>query len=118
MPGVPQPIRSNNGPSQVAEVLPGVPSGEVPALGRRETLLQEGAVTLKPQTRKVLQFMQEHGSITSFDAYERLGCHRLAARIHEIREAGYGVKCETKTGKNRFGEMVCFTNYSLEENAC
>lgn len=73
---------------------------------------------MKPQTKKVLQFMQEHGSITSFDAYERLGCHRLAARIHEIREAGYGVKCETKTGKNRFGETVCFTNYSLEENAC
>lgn len=62
--------------------------------------------------------MQDHGSITSFDAYELLGCHRLAARIHEIREEGYDVKGETKTGKNRFGETVCFTNYSLEENIC
>lgn len=60
--------------------------------------------------------MQEHGSVTSLDAFELLGCHRLAARIFEIREEGYNVKKESKTGKNRFGETVCYTEYRLQES--
>lgn len=61
--------------------------------------------------------MREHGSVTSLDAYELLGCHRLAARIFEIRKEGYEVKKETKTGKNRHGEPVCYTEYRLQEKA-
>jgi hypothetical protein len=72
---------------------------------------------MKPQTEKVLRFMQQHGSVTSLDAFELLGCHRLAARIFEIREAGYPVKKESKTGKNRFGETVCYTEYTLQEES-
>lgn len=70
---------------------------------------------MKPQTEKVFRFMREHGKITSLDAYELLGCHRLAARIFEIREAGYSVKKETKTAKNRFNEVVSFTEYTLTD---
>ena len=61
--------------------------------------------------------MREHGSVTSLDAFELLGCHRLAARIFEIQEEGYNVKKETKTGKNRFGQPVCYTEYTLQEEA-
>ena len=64
---------------------------------------------MKPQTKNVLRFMCEHGSVTSLEAFELLGCHRLAARIFEIQEAGYELKKETKTGKNRFGQPVCYT---------
>lgn len=69
---------------------------------------------MKPQTEKVLKFMQANGGITSLDAFEQLGCHRLAARIFEIQEAGYPVKKENKTGKNRYGQTVNFTQYTLE----
>ena len=54
------------------------------------------------QTTRVLQFLDEHGSITQDDA-DALKIKRLAARIMELREAGIDIVTDTMYGKNEYG---------------
>lgn len=49
------------------------------------------ALHLKDQTRRVLRHMQAHGSLSVHEAQEHLGCYRLAARIAELKAAGYTI---------------------------
>ena len=64
---------------------------------------------------KVLDYINEFGSITTFQAFMDLGCTRLSSRIHDLRRAGYAIDAKTVTGVNRFGEKVSYKSYSLRE---
>jgi hypothetical protein len=66
------------------------------------------------QTEKILQHLQQYGSITPLDAMREYGIMRLASRICDIKRAGYSVKKETETAKNRNGEPVRYARYSIE----
>lgn len=46
---------------------------------------------LKPQTRQVLRYLEGGESLTAIEAIEQLRCARLAARVDELRDAGYVV---------------------------
>lgn len=72
---------------------------------------------MKPQTRRVFDYIRSHGSITPKEAEERLGCMRLAARIAEIKEEGYPVKTEIVTAKNRHGDKIRFARYRHEQQS-
>lgn len=65
------------------------------------------------QGEKIIAYIKEFGSITAFDAYTDLGIMRLASRIHDLTEQGYNFKRETVTSKNRYGETIHYTRYSL-----
>ena len=67
------------------------------------------------QCELVLEFMQKHGSITSRQAVNKLGVHRLAARISDLRRRGYVIRSRRVTAKNRYGKRVRFAEYRLEE---
>jgi hypothetical protein len=48
---------------------------------------------MKPQTYAVLRYLKKNrAGLTALDALTRLGTFRLAARVYELREAGYPVK--------------------------
>lgn len=64
------------------------------------------------QCERVSQYMDDFGSITTWEAYRDLGVTRLASRIHDLRCAGMLIKAENCTGKNRYGECVRYTRYS------
>ena len=64
------------------------------------------------QVKRIIRFMQKHGSITTMQAFE-MGITRLASRIFDIRRMGIDVTSETVTGKNRWGETVHFARYTL-----
>ena len=64
------------------------------------------------QVKRIIRFMQKHGSITTMQAFE-MGITRLASRIFDIRRMGIEVISETVTGKNRWGETVHFARYTL-----
>jgi helix-turn-helix protein len=51
---------------------------------------------MKPQTAAVLHLLRLRGSLglTPRDALLELGCFRLAARVSEIRAAGYTVNSQ------------------------
>lgn len=72
------------------------------------------ATDLKPSAQRVLDFMTEHGSITTQQAARELGMTELRSRISEIRRAGFAIRKEWETAKNKFGEAVSFCRYSLE----
>lgn len=57
----------------------------------------------KTQTR-VYDFIKNHGSITTLDAFLELGETRLSARIFELKEKGVRLETEWIDVSNRFGE--------------
>ena len=64
------------------------------------------------QVKKVIRFMQEHGSITTMQAFD-MGITRLASRIHDIRSMGIEIESETVNAKNRDNEPVHFSRYRI-----
>ena len=68
------------------------------------------------QKMEVYEYMKEHGSITSMQAF-RLGITRLASRIHELRKDGFNISSETIKRRNRHGRIVKFSRYSFVKAA-
>ena len=53
------------------------------------------------QCDQILDWIRRHGSITPAQAYERFGSLALHSRCAELRERGFNVICEIKTGNGR-----------------
>lgn len=53
-------------------------------------------INCTPQARKVLAHLKKRGSITPMEAIITYGITRLAARIHELRGAGYEIATQMK----------------------
>ena len=70
------------------------------------------------QRNKVINYINKHGSITSYQAYLDLGITQLATRISELKEQGYNFTDEWITKKNRDGEPVSFKKYMLVKEEC
>ena len=67
------------------------------------------------QCEIVLRHMEELGSITSLEAMQENVIMRLASRITDLKKAGYPIRREMVTRKNRYGETVTFARYSIAE---
>lgn len=64
------------------------------------------------QKERIVQYMDDFGSITTMQAFSDLGITRLASRIHELVSNGLPIKKEMVSSKNRYGEEVHFMRYS------
>ena len=58
------------------------------------------------QKMKILQYIKEHGQITSLDAFRAIGCTRLSGRIFDLKKMGYDIEStlevvQTRDGKTR-----------------
>ena len=69
------------------------------------------------QAERVLDYIDQFGSITQLEALNDLGCMRLASRISDLKKKGYPIKSEVETVKNRFGENCYIKRYSLAVSA-
>lgn len=67
------------------------------------------------QCDRVLQYMQEKGSISTLQAFNELGCTRLASRITDLKKLGYKIGSEFVTGENRYGDKVSYKKYYLRQ---
>ena len=65
------------------------------------------------QCERILQYIEENGSITQLDALREFGCMRLASRMCDIKKLGYPVKIEMEKSKNRHGEPIHYAMYSV-----
>lgn len=65
------------------------------------------------QEQKILDYMQQFGGITQYEALMDLGVMRLASRISDLRKNVHDIKSETITVKNRFEETCHVARYSL-----
>lgn len=66
------------------------------------------------QTDRIIRHIQDYGSITPVEAMQEYGIMRLASRMCDIKRAGYTVRREMVTGKNRYGESTTYARYFLE----
>ncbi len=65
------------------------------------------------QRDRVLQYIKDFGSITSWEAYSELGITQLGARIFELKDRGYNFEKERVNTKNRYGDQTHFDRYRL-----
>lgn len=69
------------------------------------------------QTQRVLDYIDQHGSITQLEALQELGCMRLASRISDLKRQGYPITSEVVAVKNRYEETCYVKRYSLAVGA-
>lgn len=73
-----------------------------------------GKVEHKPtQNKRIIDYINEFGSITQFEATRDLGVMRLASRVSDLKRLGYPVESEMVTVKNRYGEECRVKSYKL-----
>lgn len=70
----------------------------------------------KSQKERILDYIKEFGSISSWQAYADLGITQLGARIDQLKHEGYLFTTEWENNTNRFGEKVMYKRYRLEES--
>lgn len=69
------------------------------------------------QCERILQYMEDFGSINPMQAMQDLGVMRLAARVADLKKAGHKITRRTVTGRNRYGAPVIYAEYRLEEQS-
>ena len=65
------------------------------------------------QADRVLNYIEEFGSITQYEALKDLGVMRLASRISDLKKQGIPITSEVVAVKNRFDETCYIKRYSL-----
>ncbi|MBO7732797.1 MAG: helix-turn-helix domain-containing protein [Methanobrevibacter sp.] len=68
------------------------------------------------QKDRVVAYINEFGSITTWQAYADLGITRLSARIWELKEKGYIFKKDRVKRMNRYNQPVSFDKYMIVGN--
>lgn len=65
------------------------------------------------QHNLILDYIKKHKSITPFEAYDKLGCTKLATRISELRAKGIKIQDVWKEDFNRYGNKVRYKKYFI-----
>lgn len=69
------------------------------------------------QRDRVLDYIRQFGSISSWEAYKDLGVTQLATRISELKNKGYKFRKERAKTTTRFGVKTHFDRYFLVEES-
>lgn len=64
------------------------------------------------QYEKILQYIDDFGSISPMEAFSDLGITKLATRISEMRKDGIEFDQVWECSKNRYGQKVHYMRYS------
>lgn len=67
----------------------------------------------KNQRQRILDYINEFGSITALEAVRELGVLQLSSRLVELERDGIVFNKEQESALNRFGERVYYTRYSI-----
>lgn len=65
------------------------------------------------QEQRILEYLQDFGSITSWEAIKEFGVTRLSAIVFNLRKRGYNIETSFETAKNRYGDKVSYGVYKL-----
>lgn len=65
------------------------------------------------QKERILKYINDFGSITSWEAYQELGIMQLGARLDQLQRDGHCFRTEWESKENRYGEPVSFKRYYL-----
>lgn len=71
---------------------------------------------MKPsQKERVMKYIEDFGSISSFEAYKDLGITQLGARIWELKKDGIEIRTRWKNSFNRYGDKIVYKEYFIGE---
>ena len=68
------------------------------------------------QNQRILDYIEDFGSITQIEALRDLGVMRLASRISDLKRLGYPIESTLETVHNRYGERCRVKRYSMGES--
>lgn len=63
------------------------------------------------QQKRVIKFIDSHGSITRLQAYNKLGITELPKRVSELRRLGFPIGDTWVEVLNRYGEKTRVKSY-------
>lgn len=69
------------------------------------------------QCEQIINHITTRGSITSKEAFELYGITRLSGRIFDLRQRGYDIETDPKTGKTRLGKKSRYGSYRIKRTA-
>ncbi len=67
------------------------------------------------QCELILKYLDDFGSITTFDSYTELGITRLPSRIFDLEQKGYNFIKTWVSRQNRYGKTISFLKYELKK---
>ena len=67
------------------------------------------------QGQRILEYIEEFGSVSPFEAFADLGITKLATRISELKRQGYEFDQKYEYSVNRYGEPVHYMRYSMHK---
>ena len=67
------------------------------------------------QKQRIIDYIQQFGSISSWEAYADLGITQLGARIDQLKKDGYEFETEWESKKNRYGDNTTYKRYRIAE---
>lgn len=67
---------------------------------------------MKNQKTEVIEYIQKHGSISSYEAYAHLGITQLGARIDDLQKDGHVFEKEW-VRKRKNGKVKDYIKYKL-----
>ena len=68
------------------------------------------------QKDRILQYIRQYGSISSWEAYKELGVTQLGARIDSLKKEGYEFRTEWESSINRFGDKTEYKRYYIQND--
>lgn len=68
------------------------------------------------QSKQILEYMRKHGSITSLEAIQHIGCTRLSGRIYDLRRQGHLISSDMEYVRTRTGDKTVVAVYRLESD--
>ena len=68
----------------------------------------------KSTKQRVLEYIEEFGTITGLDAYRDLGTFSLREAIRDLRKEGIDIKSKYESSLNRWGNKVNYKRYWIE----
>ena len=66
------------------------------------------------QKKRIVEYLQKHGTITQQEASVLLSVTRLPSRIFDLKADGYTFSDEMVTAVNQFGDRTHYKRYNLE----
>ena len=66
------------------------------------------------QESRVLKYIKQFGSITSYQSFLDLGVTRLSDKIFTLKKKGHEFEAEFVKVKNRYGEEIKYKKYMLK----
>lgn len=67
------------------------------------------------QCDRIIQYLDDFGSITQLQAIADLGCMRLASRVSDLKQMGHPIRRRMVSGQNRYGEKTTYAEYYIEK---